>query len=152
MRYKSVPRRVRPSLRLPYAVNSGGLLLPQLLGGCNYEGILYSIFEALKSVFNRRWQCSLLFSYDRLCSRDYRSPHASPAPPLCYMLSNSLRQTNLQYLTREIQLISFEEIRNPDPRINETLHDLREDLLSYLISGLSKTNKLCPRNDQDIVD
>ena len=55
------------------------------------------------------------------------------------MLSNSLWQSNLQYLTWEIQRISFEEIRNPDPKINETLHDLLEDLVSYLISGLSKT-------------
>ena len=55
------------------------------------------------------------------------------------MLSNSLWQTNLQYLTREIQRISFQEIRNPDPKINDMLHDLREDLVSYLISGLSET-------------
>ena len=60
------------------------------------------------------------------------------------MLSNSLWQTNLQYLTQEIQRISFEEIRNPDPKINETLPDLREDLVSYLISGLSKTTKYVP--------
>ena len=60
------------------------------------------------------------------------------------MLSNSLWQTNLQCLTREIQRISFEEILNPDPKINETLHDLRENLVPYLISGLSKTKNYVP--------
>ena len=133
-KYKTFPRRIRPSLRLPYAVNRGGLLLPQLLEESNFEDGPYSVFEALKSVFNHGWQRSILFRYDGLF----------PAPPLCYMLSNSLWQTNLQYLTREIQRISFEEIRNPDPRINETLHDLREDLVSYLISGLSKTTNYVP--------
>ncbi|KAK0515876.1 hypothetical protein JMJ35_001910 [Cladonia borealis] len=129
-KYNTFPRRMRPSLRLLYAVNRGGLILPQLLEESNYEDGPYSIFEALKTVFSHGWQCSILSN---------SSPF--PAPPLCYMLSNSLWQTNLQYLTREIQRISFEEIRNPDPKINEMLHDLREDLVSYLISGLSETTE-----------
>ena len=47
-------------------------------------------------------------------------------------------------MTREIQRISFQEIRNPDPKINDMLHDLREDLVSYLISGLSETTDNVP--------
>jgi hypothetical protein len=61
------------------------------------------------------------------------------------MLSNSLWQTNLQYLTREIRRISFEEIRNPDPRINETLHDRREDLVAFLKAGLAETTTYIPQ-------
>ena len=137
-RFDSVSRQIRPSLRLPYATNRGGLLLPQLLEVHNSEGIPYSIFEALMSVFKHGWQRSLLFCHDG------HSPSAFPAPPLCYMLSNSLWQANLQYLTREIRRISFEEIRNPDLKTNETLHDLREDLVSYLISGLSETTYYIP--------
>ena len=60
------------------------------------------------------------------------------------MLSNSLWQTNLQYLTREIRRISFEEIRNPDLRINETLHDRREDLVAFLKAGLAETTTYIP--------
>ena len=54
-----------------------------------------SIFEALKSVYNHCWQRSLLFS------QYHHSPSAFPAPPLCYVFSNSLWQTNLQYMTRK---------------------------------------------------
>lgn len=61
------------------------------------------------------------------------------------MLSNSLWQTNLQYLTREIRRISFEEIRNPDSRINETLHDRREDLVAFLKAGLAETTTYLPQ-------
>ena len=60
------------------------------------------------------------------------------------MLSNSLWQTNLQYLTREIWRISFEEIRNPDLTTNETLHDLREELLTHFIPRLSETARDVP--------
>jgi hypothetical protein len=41
-------------------------------------------FESLKSVFKHGWQRSLLFSHEDHLSR------AFPAPPLCYMLSNSV--------------------------------------------------------------
>ena len=133
---------MRPSLRLPYATNRGGLVLPQLLEQCNDEGIPYSIFEALKSVFKHGWHRSVLFSHDG----NFDIPSAFPAPPLCYMFSNSLWRTNLQYLTREIQRISFEEIRNPDLKLNETLHDLREDLVFYLISRLSETANYVPES------
>ena len=61
------------------------------------------------------------------------------------MLSNSLWRTNLQYLTREIRRISFKDIRNPDLRINETLHDHREDLVAFLKAGLAQTTIYIPQ-------
>ena len=70
---------------------------------------------------------------------------AFPASPLCYLLSNSLWQSNLQYLTREIRRISFEEIRNPDLKINETMHDRREDLVAFLKAGLAETTTYLPQ-------
>lgn len=132
-------RRVRPTLRLPYADNRGGLLLPQLLEVYDQQGSHYSIFESLKSVFKHRRQRSYLFHHT-----DHISP-AFPVPPLCYLLSNSLWQSNLQYLTREIRRISFEEIRNPDLRINETMHDRREDLVAFLKAGLAETTTYLPQ-------
>ena len=47
-----------------------------------------------------------------------------------------------QYLPWEIQRTSFEEMRNTEPKINKTLHDLCKDLVSYVISGLSKTTTI----------
>ena len=137
-KYSSMSRRIRPSLRVPYAGNRGGLLLPQLFELHSDKGIPYSIFEALKSVFKHGWQRALLIRHNE------HKPVAFPAAPLSYMLSNSLWQTNVQYLSREIQRISFKEVRSPDLKINETLHNLREDLVAYLISGVTETTKFVP--------
>ena len=129
-------RRIRPTLRLPYAENSGGLQLPRLIELDDRDDIYYSIFENLKSVFLHGWQRRLLFIEEDTA--------AFPVSPLCYVLSNSLWQTNLRYLRREIRRIIFEGIRNPDLSTNEILHDRREDLVSFLKAGLAETNTYIP--------
>jgi hypothetical protein len=67
-----------------------------------------------------------------------------PSQPFCYVLSNSLWQTNLLYLTQEIQRISFQEIRDPDTKITEALHNRREDLAAYVKSALVETTGYIP--------
>jgi CorA-like Mg2+ transporter protein len=136
--YTRIARRNRPTLRLPYAQNRGGILLPPLLELDGRDDVYYSIFDSLKAVFLHEWQRRLLFY----------SPagfDAFPAQALCYVLSNSLWQTNLQYLTKQIRYISFHEIRNPDLGINNKLHDRREDLVAFIKPGLVETTSYIPQ-------
>jgi uncharacterized membrane protein len=62
------------------------------------------------------------------------------------VLSNSISRTNLRYLSQEIRHISFQEIRDPNPKINETLHDRREDLVAFYKAGLVETITYVPAN------
>lgn len=122
-------RRIQPTLRLPYAMNRGGLELPQLL-----DQAQYSILDSLKSVFRHRWHWDLLFG-DDLC--------VFPGQPLLYVISNSLWTSNLRILDEDIKHISFEEIRSPNFETNKVLHDRREDL-AFVKSGLTETTTYVP--------
>lgn len=117
------------TLRLKYATNSGGLLLPQLLPRARY-----SLFDSLKSVLEHRWHFRMLFDGDT---------RTIPGPPLLYLLSNSVWGTNLRYLTKDIYRISFEDIRNPSLKINNELHARRE-ILAKMKSHLAETIKFLP--------
>jgi len=110
-------------------MNRGGLCLPQLL-----DQAQYSVLDSLESVFRHGWHLELLFGD----SLGVFSGHA-----LLYVLSNSLWQSNLRFLARDIRRISFEEIRHPNLKINEALHDRREDL-DYIKSGLKTTITYVP--------
>jgi CorA-like Mg2+ transporter protein len=128
-KYVGMHRRSRPTLRLPYAMNRGGLQLPQL-----FDQAQYSILDSLKSVFQHGWHLELLLSNDLSVFARH---------PLLYVLSNSLWQSNLRFLAEDIKRISFEEIRYPNYNINEVLHDRREDL-AFIKSGLTETTTYVP--------
>ena len=130
----------RPSLRVPYSLNRGGLQLQPLFELREQRRIHYSLFESLKSAFMHEWQKALVFT----CYRGQTSTDILPAPILCYLLSNSTCRTNLRYLSREIRRISFQEIRYPNSGINQRLHDRREDLVAYLKAGLAETSLYIP--------
>lgn len=130
----------RPSLRVPYSLNRGGLQLQPLFELREQRRIHYSLFESLKSAFMHEWQKSLVFT----CYRGQTSTDILPAPILCYLLSNSMCRTNLRYLSREIRRISFQEIKYPNSGINQRLHDRREDLVAYLKAGLAETSLYIP--------
>jgi CorA-like Mg2+ transporter protein len=133
---------------LPYASNRGGLLL-QPLFELRDKDVYYSLFESLKSVFLHGWQRFLLFNpfYGPDFEDAYVVRHAAFSPsPLCYVLSNSISRTNLRYLSQEIRRISFQEIRDPSLKINETLHDRREDLVAFFKAGLVETITYVPPN------
>lgn len=123
--YTNIPLSRHPTLRFLYASNSGGVELPQLLSHDKH-----SIFESLKSFFYHGWYEDLLYQ---------RPSGVLPPHVLLYLLSSSVSQSNLRYLKREIERISFDEIRNPRLNTNNTLHDRREDL-ARLKSLLVETN------------
>lgn len=133
---------------MPYANNRGGLQLQSLLELRDKKGVYHSLSESLKSVFLHGSQRSLLFHYSFDLDVEGAAVHhaAFPASPLCYMLSNSISQTNLRYLSREIRRISFQEIRDPDSKTNDILHDRREDLVAFFNAGLAETIKYVPDN------
>jgi len=111
--------------------NQGGLQLPRLLELDDWYDVRFSIFESLRNVFQHRWHMDLIFSNDK-------DLVLFPGPPLLYMLSSSLWKSNLQYLSEDIKRISFMEIRRPNAKTNDALHDRREDL-AYIKSGLTET-------------
>ena len=120
---------IRPTLRLMYATNRGGLILPPL-----FPQTKYSLFDSLMGFFQHGWHFRVLFDNDEF---------AIPGQPLLYILASSVWESNLRYLTREIHRISFEEIRNPSLNINNALHARRENL-AFMKSSLTETNKFVP--------
>lgn len=119
----------RPTLRLTYATNRGGLLLPLL-----FSQAKHSLFDSLKAVFQHAWHFRLLFDGGK---------DAIPGQPLLYTLSSSLWESNLRTLTEVIHGISFEKVRNPTFEINNALHDQRENL-AFMKSTLTETIKYVP--------
>lgn len=119
--------RMRPTLRLTYGTSRGGVVLPQL-----FPLAKYSLFDSFKAVFQHAWHFRLLFDIEG----------AIPEEPLLYILSNSLWESNFRYLTNEIHRISFEEVRNPSLKINNALHDRRENL-AFMKTSLTETIKIC---------
>ena len=98
---------------IPCASNRGGLPIPQL-----YEMQHFSMLEALRSFFSHRWQARLLFQ---------TSDAIDPAV-LSYFVCASLWRTNLRWIDESIKEVAFRDLRNPSVRINDQLHDLRQDL------------------------
>jgi Mg2+ and Co2+ transporter CorA len=119
-----MPSRSFPTFRLPYANNRGGVLLPQLL-----SRRAYSLFESLESFFQHSWHLHLLFPTES---------GVVSSTSLVYLLARSLWESNISFLTQTIRHISFREIRQPSLEINNTLHDLREDLADVK-TGLVET-------------
>ena len=138
-------RHLRPSLRLPYAENRGGLQLQPLFELRDKEDVCYSLYESLKSTFLHGWPRTFLFTYAYGPKLQGADLVVLPPSPLCYLLSNSIATTNLRYLSQEIMRISFRDIRDPDFKINEILHDRREDLYAFKES-LTETIVYVPRN------
>lgn len=121
--------RIQTTVRLMYATNRGGLLLPQLFSQAEY-----SLLDSLKAAFQHEWHFRVLFDGDK---------GAIPGQPLLYTLSNSLWTSNLRYLTDDIHRISFEEVRNPSLKINNALHVRRENL-AFMKSVLTETIRYVP--------
>lgn len=109
-----MPSRAFPTFRLPYARNRGGVVLPQLL-----PRHIYSLFENLKSFFRHSWHMDLLYP---------AKSGVISGTSLLYLLARSLWETNIRHLTKSIERVSFDDIRQPSSEISDRLHDLREDL------------------------
>jgi hypothetical protein len=94
----------------------------------------YSLFESLRVVFQHGWHTSLLFE---------EIEGVLPGHPMLYMISSSLWETNLRFLTTKIRNISFRDLRNPSDSTNDKLHDQRQDL-DYLRTFVTETLKWHP--------
>ena len=121
--------KTRPTLRLTYATNRGGLLLPPL-----FPQTKYSLFDSLIGFTQHEWHFRVLFDGDG---------GAIAGQPLLYLLSSSLWQSNLRYLKSEIHRISFEEVSNPSLKVNIALHARRENL-AFMKASLTETITFVP--------
>ena len=110
-------------------MNRGGLLLPPL-----FPQTRCSLFDSLMSFTQYAWHFRVLFDGDK---------GAIAGQPLLYLLSNSLWESNLRYLTREIHRISFEELDNPSLKVNNALHARRENL-AFMKASLTETIRFVP--------
>lgn len=120
---------LRTTLRLQYSCSRGGIVLPQL-----FYRDHYCLFESLRVVFQHSWHKSLLFD---------GIEGALPGHPMLYMISSSLWETNLRFLTTKIRNISFRDLRDPNDTTNDKLHDQRQDL-DYLRTFVTETIKWHP--------
>ena len=150
-RYRDMSRHLRLSLRLPYAENRGGLELQPLFELRDKEGLYYSLYESFKSVFVHGWQRDFLFAYANGPNVEGPASVVLPPSPLCYILSNSIAKTNLRYLSQEIMRISFQDIKDPDFKINDILHDRREDLVAFFKKSLIETISYVPEGVDNFV-
>lgn len=136
-------QRRSPTLRFLYASNTGGLVLPQLLSEPTY-----SLFESLRTVFGYSWHLALLFYSPR---NKYSKGGILPPHAFLYMCAASIWATNLRFLDRDIKRISFEDIRHPSLKVNDRLHDRREDLIR-LKAALLETNRHVPPNLDEFLE
>ncbi|KAK0291923.1 hypothetical protein LTR91_003625 [Friedmanniomyces endolithicus] len=116
------------TLRLPYAAKSGGIVIAGL-----YEQEHFSLTVCFINFLAHPWHLEVLFG----------QPAALPVLPFLYLLSNSIWISNLRHLDSEIKRVSYVEIRNPDQKINDRLHDLRGDLADFR-ARVAETNTYIP--------
>ena len=121
--------RDRTTLRVRYATNRGGLLVPQL-----FSQKSYSLFSSFKSFFQHKWHFGALFQ---------DIPGVLPEHALLYLMVSSIWETNLRFINSDIKRISFRDLRNPKEGTNDELHDCRENLES-LKSSIAETLKWTP--------
>ncbi|KAL8994119.1 MAG: hypothetical protein Q9169_005832 [Polycauliona sp. 2 TL-2023] len=126
--------RDRTTLRVPYATNRGGLLLPQLFSQTNYR-----LLSSFQSFFQHGWHFRALFQ---------NITGVLPEHALLHLLVSSIWETNLRFLSSNIKRISFRDLRNPKDNTNDELHDCREDIES-LKSSIAETLKWTPVHLQD---
>ncbi|KAK5120821.1 hypothetical protein LTR85_005888 [Meristemomyces frigidus] len=125
----------RPTtLRVMYANNYGGLLLPRLISKSSY-----SLMDTFQMFLQHQWHFDFLFGKLPVNGGFTAiQPH-----PLLYLLASSISQANLTYLEERINDLSFVKIREPEVQTNDQLHDMREHL-SRLKAGVTQTVTWAP--------
>ena len=129
-----IPMIAEARLYLPLALNRGGLVLPHLLG--NEKSSLCDCFYGF---FSHPWHFGALFVTDA------RGAIRLAPETLFHLLVTSTVGANLRALERNIRRISFEDIRRPNLRINDELHNHRRDIL-LLLSQIGMTLKWIPQS------
>ncbi|KAK5728257.1 hypothetical protein LTR15_001392 [Elasticomyces elasticus] len=110
--------RLRTTLRLPYASNKGGIVIPASMDRSEFD-----LMRCFTNFLAHSWHLDVLFLQ--------RTPAAMLPTPFLYLLSNSAWMSNLHHLSNELKYISYVEIRNPNRKTNDRLHDLRGDLSGF---------------------
>jgi hypothetical protein len=106
------------SLRFKCSTSRGGLQIPPL-----YTDSSFSLFECFRSFLSHGWHYNVLFN-DQLPDDHLVLPSC-----LVYLLASSLFDTNQRALKEKIHHISFHDLRKPDIKTTNALHDCRQDLV-----------------------
>ncbi|KAG9858515.1 NAD(P)-binding protein, partial [Aureobasidium melanogenum] len=120
--------RAAMTLYLPLSENRGGLEMPTFAGDRSH-----SFNESLKRFLSHAWHFDVLFANERCL----------PPKTFFHLLASSLFEDNLRFIDGQIRDISFNKIRRPSIKINDSLHDLREALVS-LEDQVTRTIKWMP--------
>ncbi|KAK5741728.1 hypothetical protein LTR17_003719 [Elasticomyces elasticus] len=112
--------RLRTTLRLPYASNRGGIVVPAPMDRPEFD-----LMRCFTIFLMHSWHLDVLYIW--LGTK----PDTLPVQPFLYLLSNSAWMFNLRHLSNELKYISYVEIRNPNRKTNDRLHDLRGDLSGF---------------------
>ena len=113
-------------LHLPVSNSRGGLVLPQLF-------TQHSIYESLQQFFTHSWHFSVLIH------------RALSAETILYLMVASTWAFKLRHIDRDIRHIAFNDIRKPSLRLNDRLHECRQNLTN-LRTEVAKAKKWIPQS------
>lgn len=111
------------SLWVPYSTTIyGGVPIPQL-----YDMATFAPFELLQSFLDHSGHWHVLFGaqYEDLGPD---TDVATNPQVLSQFLAASTWRTNVDHIDHELKRIAFRNLRPPNMRVNDRLHELREDL------------------------
>lgn len=136
-----------PILHLPYARNYAGVHLPGLKEGRmpwqevgSPEPICVPL-DVLARSYRYQYQIEYLFSIKA----------ALPAPAVLYLLTSSTWGDRMNRLETTMEQVSFKDIRRPNLRLTDYLHDIRS-CLHFTRKQLSITRLYVPQEVKDFFE
>lgn len=114
-----------PTLHLPVSTSRGGLVLPAL-----FYHEQNSLSEILKQFFSHAWHFNVLRG-------------EVSAETIVYLLVASTWLTNMRALNQKLKHVAFSDIRRPNIKTNDQLHDIRE-LLAQFQTQVSNAKQWMP--------
>ncbi|KAK6857276.1 hypothetical protein PG995_007463 [Apiospora arundinis] len=126
-----------PVLHFPVSTSRGGLVLPAL-----FRLEQFSLLESLKVFFSHAWH------FNTLTRSNPMTKDAVSTETMIYLLVASTWLTNLRELDRRLKRVAFGEIRRPNIKMNDQLHDIRE-LLAQLQAHVSNAKQWMPESIRD---
>ncbi|KAK8876857.1 NAD(P)-binding protein, partial [Apiospora arundinis] len=115
-----------PTLHFPVSNSRGGLVLPAL-----FDDKHYSLFETLKQFFSHAWHFDVL------------TGKKASAETFMYVLVASTWLANLRATDQKLKRVAFADIRRPNIKLNDQLHDFRE-LLALFQTQVSSAKNWMP--------
>jgi hypothetical protein len=120
------------TLHLHVSTSRGGLVLPPLFSNEEYPPLFpneeYSLLNTFRQFFSHPWHLYVLHHGDL-------SPES-----IMYLLVASTWLQNLRTMDKELKAVAFNDIRRPNIKINDQLHDFREKvaIFKYHVSDAKK--------------